>query len=159
MIKHIWTVLCQKSVIDNQSNNLSLIDVFEELKVNYSTPSSVSNSLEVTRINVPISYEIVSLWLRDNYDKDENVEIRAIFIDPTGKELKSFDQSVVMKAKLIRYRTRLRVQGIGLTVPGIYTFEIKIKDNNRDNFRSVASVPLDVKMDKTVAQNVISVPN
>lgn len=150
MIKHIWTVLCQKTIIDKDSNNISVIDVMEELKINYSFKENNSNNNEINRINIPIKYEIVSLWMRDKYDLEENIDLKIVLNDPNGKELKTFDQKVVMKENLLRYRTIVKFEGIGLNVPGVYLFEIKIKENGKENYRSVANVPLEVKITKNL---------
>ena len=76
MINHIWSVLCQRSVIDSKSNNISLIDIFEKLEVNLSVPVSEGKN-KVKKINVPVNYEIVSLWTYDKEDQGKKLVLLA----------------------------------------------------------------------------------
>lgn len=151
MIKHIWSVLCQKSLIDSETNNLTLVDVLEELSINVSLPPvnlSGSGTPTMGRIDVPIGYEIVSLWVRDSAKTKETVNLRIELIDPNGKEVSKQDHSVVMNENLLRYRTRLKIVGLGITTPGNYTFLVKIKEEDKENYRTVAELPLDIKIVK-----------
>jgi len=34
MLEHIWSVLCSRSVIDSETNNVSIQDVIEQITIN-----------------------------------------------------------------------------------------------------------------------------
>ena len=65
MINHIWTVVCTKSVIDSDTNNISLIDTIERLRINL----PIGQSSNTAPINISINFEIVSLWERYPYEE------------------------------------------------------------------------------------------
>lgn len=151
MIKHIWSVLCQKSLIDSETNNLTLVDVLEELSINISIPpltvGTPANSV-INRIDVLISYEIVSLWVRDSAKTKETINLSIELLDPTGKGVSKQEHTVVMNENLLRYRTRLKIVGLGISTPGHYSFLVKIKEENKENYRTVAELPLEIKIIK-----------
>jgi len=157
MITHIWSVLCQRSLIDLETNNISIIDVFEELLVNVSQTLKTKELpvSELSVMNVSIPYEIVSLWLRDRSDVNEKINIKIVLIDPKKKEIQTIDQPMELKAGSIRYRTRVKINGIAITIPGHYTVQVKIKEENKDNYRLIAELPLEVKITKNISSPIL----
>jgi hypothetical protein len=150
MIKHIWSVLCNRSVIDSETNNLSLFDVFEDLNVSVkpNSPSEISGETINKNISIPIKYEVVSMWLKDKDIKVATGTMQIELIDPIGKSLKSFSHNLEIKEIHNRIRSRIKVTGIELTVSGTYIFNIKLKEGDKENFRTVVEVPLAVKIIK-----------
>lgn len=146
MIKHIWSVLCQRSVVDRDSNTISMFDMLEELSVGIKTnaPEGTNNRPEGI-INVPIQYDIVSFWTKEDENSDSSLQIE--FIDPNGKSLQTFNHMLEFKEHK-RLRSRIHVVGISITTVGIYTFHVKIKEKDKENFRTIAQLPLDVKIVK-----------
>lgn len=146
MIKHIWSVLCRESIIDSETNNISLLNVFEQLSADVSISAPDKKH---TRVNVPIKYEVVSLWSKLS-NKKVNARIEVEIVDPQGQNLKSFTQELEFPAKMRRMRSRLRITGMSLTVPGDYKYKIKIKEENQDKYIAVAELPLQVELKKEV---------
>ncbi len=62
MIRHAWSILCEKVVTDKDSNNLTL-SVLEQIEFRYSSEDDIPD--DKLRIVVPISGSIVSLWYKD----------------------------------------------------------------------------------------------
>src|SRR3989338_249472 len=81
MIKHAWTVLCQKSIMDQETNNISL-DVLEQLNV-----KDLSFPEEAKGIIFPIQMEIVSLWYRTQKDQGLKGKSQQRIIAPNGEEV------------------------------------------------------------------------
>ncbi|PJE67415.1 hypothetical protein COU95_02530 [Candidatus Shapirobacteria bacterium CG10_big_fil_rev_8_21_14_0_10_40_9] len=145
MIKHIWSVLCRKTVIDDETNNISLFDVFEQLGVNAST----SEKKDI-QINVPINFELVSLWVKTTGGKTLRASIEVEVIDPEAKRLKSFIQNLEFSTNIKRMRSRLRIMGLSLTTSGDYIFRVKIKEENQKEYITVAELPLEVNLNKKI---------
>lgn len=142
-MQHIWSVLCRSSQIDKDTNNLSIINVFEQLKI---TLDQKGPEEKIESVNIPIGYEIVSLWVKESQEKRVKAEILLEIIDPQGKILKTFPQTGEMPETMKRLRTRFRIQGLGITMSGIYKFVIKIKEEGKRDFRIVSEVPLEVQL-------------
>ena len=81
MIDHVWSILCTKAVIDKDTNLLTLVDTIEEFTIEAAgvlktTPEGVEviPSAEVPAEQlptIPVTFEIVSLWVRRNPDEPE----------------------------------------------------------------------------------------
>lgn len=149
MIKHIWSVLCQKSIVDQHSNNISLLDVFEELKVN--TQPSPDNILsKFGEIVVPVTYQIVSLWTHDPIKK-ELIDLRVDFNKPDGSIKTIFENELELPSDKIRIRNIININGIGIKNTGKYIFEIKEKSKKESKFKTVAELPLEIFIDKNLS--------
>jgi len=131
MIKHIWSVLCQRSVVDSQSNNVSLIDVFEQLQVGIS-PFDSSDTSVSEGISIPVQYELVNFWSKTNEVVEEKGSIRIVLLDPKGKEIKRMDKDLIIPQTNRRMREINKIQGISLKGNGIYNFVVSIKQEDSD---------------------------
>jgi hypothetical protein len=58
MIDHVWTILCSRAVIDRDTNNMSLLEVIEQLTLGDASPPVEGEGL------APIQLELVTLWTR-----------------------------------------------------------------------------------------------
>jgi hypothetical protein len=125
-----------------------LNEVLEQLKVDVKPKMGEKLPEEV---NIPIDYEVVSLWYKEADEKHLRADVRVDFIDPTGKVLKSFPQPVEMPKEMRRLRTRFRIAGLGLTVPGDYLFVVSVKESGVKDFRRVSELPLEVHINRSTA--------
>ncbi len=148
-MKHIWSVLCRRSQIDVDNNNISLNEVLEQLNVDVGQKTAESQSEEIT---IPFEYEIVSLWTKEKRNEYSKAQVVVDFIDPKGKKLKSFEQPAEITPELRRLRTRFRIAGIGLTVPGDYIFIISVKEKGDTKFHVVSELPLEVRINRIPAK-------
>lgn len=128
-VQHLWSIVCSNSVVDAESNNISLNNILEEIQVSHGK-STLEESVSRKGIIVPINFEVVSLWKKlidKNNDLNTNTEVRVI--DPNGNLLAQFPYKLEIKKGLERLRTRLKFNGLKVTIPGEYTFKINIEEN------------------------------
>ncbi|MBI4732193.1 MAG: hypothetical protein HY781_08750 [Chloroflexi bacterium] len=133
MIDHIWTVLCSRSVIDTETNNVSIQDVLEQITVN-----------DDPKLNgfLPIPLELITLWGRRESDKGTEGMERVTFLTPSGKS------NVVTEAKIDlsaveRHRHKVKFPGLPLSEAGRYYFRVEIQEKDNE-WREVAAIPLTV---------------
>jgi len=150
-MKHVWSVLCRRSQIDITDNNISLNEVLEQLTVDINTKRG---DIQPNEVNIPIDYEIVSMWIKEKNESHIKAEIRTEFIDPNGKLLKTFPQPVEMPKDMRRLRTRFRITGLGLTVPGDYMFVVSVKEVDKKEFRKVSELPLEIHLNKQIIEEM-----
>ena len=141
MIKHVWTVLCKETVIDQESNNISIFDALEQIVV------EVDNE-PIYPINVQIMYEIASLWIKSDQSENAESEVVINITDPDNNIVKTFNQTLSIPKNLQRMRTRTKISGIVVTSAGLYHFNIKIKNKSEKEFTNVAEIPLLVQVKK-----------
>lgn len=148
-IKHIWSVLCKESVINQDDNVISLIGILEDLNTTL-TP----NDPKIPRpekITIPFNFEVVSYWTRTSVE-DDILHIKTVIIGPDGEEISSVLNDSTFPNNVQRLRTRLKAQGLTLTKSGDYLIKISFKLNKEANYKLVAELPLKVKI-------TIAVPN
>jgi hypothetical protein len=157
MIKHIWSVLCRRSIVDSDSNNISLNEIFEQLAVNLE--GKEKEMMGVKQINVPIEFEVVNMWIKEDKEKQTGAELEVDVINPKGVLLKTFPQKFEMPSGMKRMRTRLKVMGLVVDQSGDYIFKVRIKEQGNKDFEIVAEIPLEVNISKKMNKEIASKPN
>jgi len=138
-MQHHWSILCQSSVIDIDSNLLSLHDCLEEININTHTKPGES-------INLPINFEIVS-FITDNQTKgDRRINLKAQLFDPKGKKINEFGGELFFKDGSKRLRSRLKIQGLNLVESGVYSIHLSFEGLDGLDFKTDYVLPLDVNI-------------
>ena len=145
-MKHIWTILCKKSVTDNETNMISLFDSFEQLNVDLKVKKEDLDK----PINIPIEHEIVSYWIKDTNDSISKFFINIEILDPNSKIIGTFKQEVNFPENLKRIRTRIKSAGLPLTTSGNYFFKVEYKFENEEKYKKVIEIPLEVIINKNI---------
>ncbi len=138
-MKHIWTVICQNSSIDKETNLLSMFDCIEELSLEINKIKSSKSNL-----SIPIKFDIVSFWIIENPEKENTLEIAIEILDPNKKLLHRLENKFDVKKGALRFRNRIHMQGLPITEAGRYI--IKIMQKNKKDLKTVTELPLDVKI-------------
>jgi len=141
-MKHLWSILCSKSIIDANTNSISIMDCLEELRIN--VPEDKKND----KLLLPIEYEIVSFWLNENNNKDNNFFLKIDLYDPNEKKLGEFVNLFTFPKDKKRLRTRIITKGLPFTKEGIYTFVVMLKEKRNKPYTEIISLPLDVYINK-----------
>ena len=143
-IKHTWSILCEKSVIDVESNNLSLQNIIEELQVDI--PEDKLATIGGVK-NILFRLEIVTHWNRDtgiNEDLPFDLMIRQL--DPDGEVMHSFEHTPIFPKGKKRLRQRIKMESLLIKDPGTYVFEVLAKEDKAGDFILVNKINLDVKL-------------
>lgn len=142
-LQHRWSILCTKSSIDAQSNNLSLFNVIEQVDISMELFANRKDGA------VPINLELVTLWekLIDGYEVQGDIEME--FQDPQGKSLGKFPYVISMQKK--RHRHIVRLDGLPVTdKSGRYVFKVRKKEEKGGRFVEVGEVPVEINIAYTL---------
>lgn len=143
-IKHVWSVLCEKSVIDSETNNMSLTNLLEEIQIKPPEDAKIGDDIYSQEKNVKMPFELITLWRKD-FEGLVKTEIRIDLLDPSDKVLASAIHPIEIASNLSRLRFRNRFDGIKVVGPGEYTFIINLKKGN--DFEPVGKAALFVKIE------------
>ena len=135
MIQHVWSVICQSTSIDTDTNRISMFNVLESLTIFSQADEPVT---------LPISFEIFSLLTRSEPDQPSKGRLRVYYRHPSGEATSPFEVSIDL-SHAIYFRSRVRSQGLALTSPGRYLFLVEVQDEGDDAWRIVAELPLLVR--------------
>lgn len=145
-IKHIWSVLCKESVINQDDNLISIHGALEELSVSL-TPINAKSDKLPRKLSVPINYEIVSLWFKENKKEESTAaQVEYSLVSPEGRELIKNTRDMEIPVNIKRFRSRMKISGLPLTIEGYYFFRVKIKETGDRSFKLTAQLPLEVKI-------------
>lgn len=142
----VWSMMCKTSLIDQEKNNVSLIDIIDQFTVEEEAFETVKKSN--TPIMVQCEYEIVLLLKRLLNIELSNEEISLDLIiterDPKGVAIQEILGTVQIPANIILFRFRMRLSGCLITIPGEYTYELTVKPSTASMFESAGTIPFAV---------------
>jgi hypothetical protein len=133
MIEHVWSILCSRSVIDAETNNVSIQDVVEQITIN---AEPTKNGF------LPIPLELITLWGRKKIDEPSNGVERVTFITPSGIST-IVSEAEINLTNVERFRHRVRFRGLPVSESGKHYFNVEIKNENAD-WQQVSSIPLKI---------------
>ena len=143
-IKHLWSILCKESVINQDDNILHINGVLEELIITL-TPSKLKKGKLPDKISIPINYEVVSYWYREKAEKQITQKIRYALFDPDKKQLFSTEKEVQIPTQTKRFRSRMKISGFPVTKQGIYYIKVDVK-NKGSKYTNLTELPIDIKI-------------
>ena len=135
MAEHLWTVLCQKAVIDQTSNAVSLVEVVEEL--------AISPLAEDKSVSIPVSFDLVTLTIRSEPEKPESLAGRMALETPKGAKLAG-GQFEIDLTKTLRHRSKMHMTTLPLVGAGTYYLIIEYNDEKKGGWRVVSRLPLEI---------------
>jgi hypothetical protein len=141
MLKHIWTIVCKQSKIEADTNNISIIDSYENLRFDLRTNEKEYDKTKPAVGN--FEFEVVSLFYRDKKGAAETHDVVLKVVDPKNKILGEFDARMEFKEQHNRMRNRMKFDKIALTTSGTYIFQVFLK-LDKDEQELVAAVPVDI---------------
>jgi hypothetical protein len=146
MIEHIWTVICQSSIIDKDTNNISLINILEQLTL---TPPKIDEGKGAILGN----FEIVTFWSRTNLEKPATGNARIVLYQPSGEIVEQTDSNkrgpeyTIDLTVFQRVRSRFKFNGIPFLGAGVYQFGIEYKNEGEEDWKEVAKVPIQISLE------------
>lgn len=141
-VRHVWSILCSSSSIDQQTNNLSLYNLLEEITLVKKEINEKKKEAKGPYLPILISFQLITLW-----EKIEPglVESRAKIqlVDPEEKILieSEYDFKIEPHQEKTRYIANLNA--LPFTTDGMYQFRILLK--MADGFKQVGTVGLKLK--------------
>jgi hypothetical protein len=136
MIKHAWTVFCDRALTDNDSNNLGLFTVEQ---ISFPSPERADGD----NVILPFSGNLVSLWYRDSPEDKQEFTFRVTAISADGSKIAETPSTVSFTGKK-RLRTFARIPFIPIppTISCNMRFIVDFKQG--DSWITVADIPLEL---------------
>ena len=142
-IKHVWSVLCSGVSIDQNTNNLTLFNIIEQIKISENKLVKVEDE---NKLAIPLAFSLVTLWRREDHKFTEKVDVGIEVVDPNGLKRKSNLYSFKFTAGMKRMRYQIRWGGIKVTTSGTYKFIVSLKEAKSKRFVSVGEAYLEVEI-------------
>jgi|SRR6266487_5906601 len=144
-MEHVWSLLCSKAIIDQQTKMVSLIEALDAIEVSGQFPEVDPNNPP----NIgPVSIQIVSFWYRSAIDKPETGKYRVKLIGPNERSYGPKKNEIEVEVNLINHPASHAILGVpalpyvGL---GTYYFEVEKKSEGESSWSPAARLPLLVR--------------
>jgi len=147
-MKNVWSIICEKSSVDAQTNLLSLFNCIEEMKLEIDKTKMAENN----KVVIPVNLQLISFWTIDDYTKEHSSEIKIELVDPKGKILNEFKNTLKSNKGNKRLRSITNLQGVPVTESGKYYYRTSQKIGNK--FEIVSEVPLDISISYKILDNI-----
>jgi hypothetical protein len=142
MARHQWTILCSQATVNSLTNNISLIEVIDELTAQVPAHIDPAVGFPADTI-VPVFMTVVSSFERDDKNTPERLIGRLSLISPVGSNVDTnFDIDL---SAFQRVRCILGHGGLLVRQPGIYIFRIAVQDQS-GVFTDVSNVTVELKL-------------
>jgi len=143
---HEWSLICQRSLVDRESNLLSIIDAIEQVTI--TVPGPVGESSDEPRISMPI--HVVSRFRKlTDTGKELGLEVLYEVRNPAGKMVgDAVPVSIVMKNGIRNYRTRVTLGRVPMNSSGLYMVHVKAREVGEVAYKRVGSAPLEVVINR-----------
>ncbi|BFT94785.1 MAG: hypothetical protein MNSN_10100 [Minisyncoccus archaeiphilus] len=142
MPTHVWSIICQNSSIDSNTNLISLFSCLEDITIGFN-PLLVDE-----KIIIPIEFNVISFWTIDHDEKLDNLIVRIRIVDSKGVELLHREDSISIKKEWIKFRNVVHFSGLPISTKsfGRYYIEVSHKKPKDNSFTEIARLPLDIKV-------------
>lgn len=147
-MRHLWTVVCFRAVLDKYTNRLSLHEVLDELTI--VAGQRVPESLEA-KAALPLHLEVATQWERSDIDVPEEGECRIELVTATGERGGAGSLRVDLTTAP-RSRVILRFDQLPLAGLGRYQFVVWKRQDGQD-WEDVDQIPLYVKLEEAAAED------
>lgn len=137
MINHVWTVICSRAVVDNESNNVTLQNILEQFRIKAEPePDGV----------IGIPFDIMTLWIRSDENVPEKANTKLILVSPSGKIIHTYETDIDL-TNHERFRSKAKFSGLPASKSGRYLFRVAIQQEKSEEWKVVTEIPLSVNFE------------
>ncbi len=129
MLKHIWSILCERIITDKETNLVSYLTIIEALTVSK------------LPINVPL-LAFGSLWISDN-EQNNILELRLIMVNP-DKSKKEIITTEQVQFATRRFRANIILNNIVFNQSGTHRLQLERKNNGK--WEHIVEIPFDINV-------------
>lgn len=144
-VNHEWSVLCSQALLDKETNNLTLVNVIEQVAFDVQVPKG--QILPEGAQIFPMNSVLISR-IRKTTNDNETVSGKwgVKVLGPEKEIFGFFEKEFEMGSGIKNFRMKANIEGMKVTSSGVYCFEVSLKEGESD-YEVVYSVPLEIKLD------------
>ena len=151
LIKPVWALVCSSTSTDQNTNQVSIFNVIEEVTIGISGPRPAD--VFKNGVVVPLANELIALLQRaDTSTKEIINECVVDVLDPFGISIGHVELPVKIEKDKQRSRINVKFNGFKVTSSGEYLYKISVK-NTAGKLEEIISVPVHMKLSEPLAPN------
>lgn len=146
-----WALLCKNASIDQQSNQVSLFNILEELTINkgpLSTSVVKKSSSFSDNTQIPGEFTLVVQFEKHAKEGTPSFqpEMELKIVDPDGDLISSNILPLNFEENKNRLRAIVAFSAFVVKNPGVYNYVVSIRSSKKEAFEEATRVPVDVKI-------------
>jgi hypothetical protein len=152
-VRYIWSVLCTSSILDSDTQNLTINNVLESVSINVKKETvEKRNTNKTAGYAVAANLHIVSKLIKKTPNKDVTLELKFEEVDPDGKTLSStIPQKIDFKRQYKNLRWRTNFTPLLVNRSGDYHIRVLLKESDDSEFIEVDRIPLELKLNEELS--------
>lgn len=128
MAEHLWTILCEKTLIDPDSGIITLVDVAEQFNITYEDEAieeklATAKSLGQKGVYVPVHLQLISAWWRT--ETEHSSTVRFSLVNPNAERVYEQDATIDWNVGIYLQRFTLRIDKLPISMLGLHWFVIE----------------------------------
>ncbi|GEM_PF-2921715 len=135
--KYIRTIICAKSIVEAESNNISLIELIDAITINTKEPLPKGKPT-----GIPLGFEIVSFWTKEKDADDVQIDLKLEALDPKGEVLNSHNGVFTFPKDKQNMRFIFKLAGFKVTESGVYLLRLSYKEHGETEYKLAEETPL-----------------
>jgi hypothetical protein len=135
-----FALLCGRSIVDQATKLLSLVDIIETITFN--RPQGVPDDGSVAMVS-PLNMDLVIELSRSHPDTPETTFVRLEIQDPRGTLIGGSELTFDLQTA-IKFRGFIKLAGLPFSVAGNYTLDIQSRERNEGEWLSIRKLDLPV---------------
>jgi hypothetical protein len=149
MLKCCWAILCEKTIFNQETGQLSLIDILPRHTQIELAPENSENSF------LSIDFVLVTYWERESVTDGINIDkYRITITEPLQNQSIQAEFPLLLDADSLAHFGRVNFPGLPIFTEGYYRFIIEIPDETNKNWIEVNSVTLNITLSTEVEQEL-----
>lgn len=137
MIDHISTLICLYSIVNEETKNITLVEIIEQFNVERSLLPNDNQSIFLK------DFELVSFWGRKSQDQPIQGIGRLCLISPSGNTLIQKEYEIDLYNNL-RCNAIFKINGLEIKEEGDYEFHIQLIAEDKNNWKTVGKALLPI---------------
>ncbi len=126
MMKHIWSILCERTSVDSQTNLISYLTAIE--------------AISIKRLPFRIPFLVFATLWRSDSEHGGAIELKLVMVNPDRSE--KVVQHFKTQSTATKHRVNLVLNGMEFSQSGTYRFRLERLNGKR--WERVSELPLDV---------------
>jgi hypothetical protein len=151
-LNHVWSLLCEKTSIDQKSNILSIFNLIEEITLSDlhrgDKKVEAKDLKETSPFVLPKEMQYISMWRRGTLAGQGQIEqeMKIEWVSPLGKTLAMSQTPITLESGKRNLRFIFSFDKLALTVLGTYVLRLSTKEKGEGSPRVITETPVDIKL-------------
>ena len=125
-MKVVWAILCKNTIVNRDTNNMTLVEVVEEINVVAEPPEE--STADEPGFSTVLDIHLVTLWTRTDPSVPEKGQARFTVLTPKGRTVSSSELEIdLTEGPRLRADGHLLESSFPFSNDGIYLFKIEAK--------------------------------